>query len=136
MIDTKNKALEKMLEEMNKKHTPSEDAIHNWLCDQEDEELLNGVLKEGRTIKGAMQHCMAEASKQRVGNAAMIDDPTVFSWVRRYFTDDSVPKNQNEIKAEVVSTETKKEKRKSRKPKKEKAELIDEGEQLSLLDFI
>ena len=79
---------------------------------------------------------MAEASKHRVGNAAMIDDPTVFSWVRRYFTDDSAPKNQNEIKAEVVSTEIKKEKRKSRKPKKEKAELIDEGEQLSLLDFI
>lgn len=138
MSEIKNKALEKMLEEMNKEHNSSEDAVHNWLCDQDDEKLFEGILKEGRTIRGAMQHCMSQALKQRDGNCAMIDDPTVFGWVVQYFTDDSIPKNQNEVKAEVkITAPTKKPKSKPKKQEKAKEKVsMMEGEQLSLLDFI
>lgn len=47
MNELKEKALAKMLEEMNKEHSPSEDHVHNWLCEQEDDELFQGILKDG-----------------------------------------------------------------------------------------
>ena len=45
-------------EEMAEAHTPTEDAIHNWIVDnQEDDELIAGILKHlDRTIKDAMAY--------------------------------------------------------------------------------
>lgn len=119
---------------MNKEHNRSEDAVHNWLCDQEDEKLFEGILKEGRTIRGAMQYCMSQALKQRDGIGAMVDDPTVFGWVVQYFTDDSIPKNQNNVQAKVETTAPIK--KSKPKKKKEKIEPIESGEQLNLLSFL
>ena len=52
-------------EEMAEAHTPTEDAIHNWVVDnQEDDELIAGILKHlDRTIKDAMTYCIRKASK-------------------------------------------------------------------------
>lgn len=80
------KALEKMLEEMNNPHSINEEAIHNWLCDQNDELLFEGILKEGKTIKGAVAACKEKAKKKAKEGMAMIDDPTVYGWVYTYFT--------------------------------------------------
>ncbi len=63
-MNIKKQAHAKMLKEMNSEHTGAEDAIHNWLCEQDDERLLQGILEEGRTIKGAMQHCVSLARKR------------------------------------------------------------------------
>lgn len=134
MADIKKMALEKMLKEMQDKHSGAEDAIHNWLCDQGDEKLLRGILNQERTIKGAMQYCISQAEKIKSGNAAMVDDQTVFSWVRRYFVSDQI-KVENVPAVVTTSTKpaakTKNENRSrvtSAKPK--------EQEQLSLLDFL
>ena len=55
-----------------------EDAIHNWIVDnQEDDELIAGILKHlDRTIKDAMAYCIRKASKSdyRNGQGAMVDD--------------------------------------------------------------
>lgn len=85
-------ASEKMLLEMNKKHTEVEDIIHNWICDQEDDLLFEGVLKEDRSIKGAVSYCMSQASRRKTGQMAMADSDTVFRWVKKYFTADKVSK--------------------------------------------
>lgn len=81
-------------EEMAKDHTPTEDDIHNWIVDhQEDDELIAGILKHlDRTIKDAMGYCIRKASKSdyRNGQGAMVDDATVFSWVKEYFTAEKV----------------------------------------------
>ena len=81
-------------EEMAEAHTPTEDAIHNWVVDnQEDDELIAGILKHlDRTIKDAMAYCIRKASKSdyRNGQGAMVDDATVFSWVKEYFTAEKV----------------------------------------------
>lgn len=81
-------------EEMAEAHTPTEDAIHNWVVDnQEDDELIAGILKHlDRTIKDAMGYCIRKASKSdyREGQGAMVDDATVFSWVKEYFTAEKV----------------------------------------------
>ena len=81
-------------DEMAEAHTPTEDAIHNWIVDhQEDDELIAGILKHlDRTIKDAMAYCIRKASKSeyRDGQCAMVDDATVFSWVKEYFTAEKV----------------------------------------------
>lgn len=81
-------------DEMAEAHTPTEDAIHNWIVDhQEDDELIAGILTHlDRTIKDAMAYCIRKASKSdyRNGQGAMVDDATVFSWVKEYFTAEEV----------------------------------------------
>lgn len=81
-------------DEMAEAHTPTEDAIHNWIVDhQEDDELIAGILKHlDRTIKDAMGYCIRKASKSdyRNGQGAMVDDATVFSWVKEYITAEKV----------------------------------------------
>lgn len=128
----KSQALQKMLEEMSKDHTPVEDTIHNWLCGQDDDELFSGILKDGRTINGAVKHIANLARKQVAGNMAVVDDAIVFGWVRDYFIADKVEepkdlvfevKTAEEKPAVISKSETKK--------KKQKAE---EDGQLSLFD--
>lgn len=81
-------------DEMAEAHTPTEDAIHNWIVDhQEDDELIAGILTHlDRTIKDAMAYCIRKASKSdyKNGQGAMVDDDTVFSWVKEYFTAEEV----------------------------------------------
>ena len=85
-------------EEMAEAHTPTEDAIHNWIVDnQEDDELIAGILKHlDRTIEGAIGYCIMKAFKsdyingRGCGRGAMIDNATGFSWVKEYFISDEV----------------------------------------------
>lgn len=134
MNNLKVKALDKMLEEMNGEHTGAEDAIHNWLCDQNDEKLFEGILKKERSIKGALKYCISEASKQKSGNAAMVDDQTVFSWVREYFISDKELEIVADVSAEVTTSVSKPVKKVKKKSKSKNT--ISEGEQLSLLDML
>ena len=78
-------------DEMAEAHTPTEDAIHNWIVDHQ--ELISGILTHlDRTIKNAMRYCIRKASKSdyKNGQGAMVDDDTVFSWVKEYFTAEEV----------------------------------------------
>ena len=103
-------------DEMAEAHTPTEDAIHNWIVDnQEDDELIAGILKHlDRTIKDAMAYCIRKASKSdyKNGQGAIVDYDTVFSWVKEYFTAEKV-----ETKS-VVGKMTTGSKKSTKKPKK------------------
>lgn len=134
MDGIKQKALEKMLNEMNNKHSGAEDVIHNWLSDQDDEKLFEDILKKDRSIKGAMQYCVSQASKQQSGNAAMVDDQTVFSWVNTYFVSDKVPEIDTTFSAKVTPVKKTPKKKIEKKPVLKKSNA--EGEQLSLLDML
>lgn len=134
----KELALEKMLKEMEQEHTSTEDSIHNWLCNQDDDELFKCILKDDRSINGAIGYCAKRAKDQSSGNAAMIDDATVYEWVREYFTADKVDVKPMPVK--VVKSDPKP------KPKKEankatpvkkwskKKPDVNEGLQFSLFD--
>lgn len=115
-----------MLEEMNQNHTHAEDSIHNWLCEQNDDELFKGILKEGKSIRLSMKYCMGQATKQMVNNCAMIDNQTVFEWVKEYFIRDDI-KVDNNISAKVTTTS---------RPKTNKKSISKEHEQLDLFDFL
>ncbi len=85
-------------DEMAEAHTPTEDAIHNWIvAHQEDDELIAGILKHlDRTIEGAIGYCIMKAFKsdyingRGCGRGAMVDNVTGFSWVKEYFTAEKV----------------------------------------------
>lgn len=128
-------------EEMAEAHTPTEDAIHNWIVDhQEDDELIAGILKHlDRTIKDAMGYCIRKASKSdyKNGQSAMVDDATVFSWVKEYFTAEKVETKSVVGKMTTGSKKSTKQPTKmpTKKPKKKKTTKKNpekEGKQLDL----
>lgn len=117
MNDIKEKALAKLLEELKGDHGPAEDAIHNWICDQEDEKLFEGVLGDKKSIREALNYCASQAKNFKSGTCAMVDDSTVFGWVYKYFTGKT--KKVEAIHATVVVGQQP-EKPKSKKVKKQK----------------
>lgn len=131
-------------DEMAETHTPTEDAIHNWIVDhQEDDELIAGILTHlDRTIKDAMAYCIRKASKSdyRNGQGAMVDDATVFSWVKEYFTAEKVEgkpvvvKMTTSSKKSTKNTQKKQAKKKTPKKKmpKEVVEQLDLFSDLSV----
>ncbi|CWU06468.1 Cas9 inhibitor AcrIIA9 family protein [Listeria monocytogenes] len=135
-VNFKEKALEKMLDEMNGIHSGAEDVIHNWLCDQEEPAIFEGVLKEGRSIKGAVKYCSSRASKHQHEGVAMIDDETVFSWVRKYFISEKVPKSCTKATVKTTAEKSKPKQKPKAKPKKKEEKSQEGFEQLNLLDFL
>lgn len=85
MSEIKQQALEKMNAEMSQKHSRSIDSIHNWLCEQEDDELFEKICQEGKTIADAYQYCRNKSSEYRDGDCAMVSNEIVFGWVVDYF---------------------------------------------------
>ena len=139
ITENKMNALNKMLVEMNKTHSSTEDSIHNWLCKQEDESLFTGILKEDKTINGAMLYCMKKASSLKVNNTAMVDDQTVYDWVKEYFTLEKVDDKKIPVQAKVTHVKTA-EAKSNEVVSNGKVKSSDftpmKGEQLSLLDML
>ena len=100
--DIKQQALDKMLKEMNQEHSPSEDRIHNWICEQDDDELFQGILKDGYTIKCSLDYAKGKARELAVNGVACIDDNTVYGWVREYFLSNSKLENIQQVPIENV----------------------------------
>ena len=140
MENTKEQALAVMLKEMEKPHSPTEDVIHNWLCDQDEPALFAGILKKGKSIKNSLSFCATKAKKQQTsGNVAMVDDKTVFGWIRDYFlSDDPEP----EAIAVEVATSSNPEPAPTPEPKADKSDnkfkkkSTEEENQLSLFDYL
>lgn len=138
MENTKEQALAVMLKEMEKPHSPTEDVIHNWLCDQDEPALFAGILKKGKSIKNSLSFCATKAKKQQTsGNVAMVDDKTVFGWIRDYFlSDDPEPEA---IAVEVATSsepETIQESKTDKSDDKFKKKSTEEENQLSLFDYL
>lgn len=120
MNEIKEKALTKMLEELNKPHDLALDRIHNWICDQEDEELFQGILKDRYSLKCALKYAKEKARKFVEDGVACIDDETVFGWVREYFISNSKVSNIEQVPVELVK------KNKADKPQNPQEEKVDE----------
>lgn len=99
MSEIKQKALLKMDAEMSEIHSDGVDAIHNWLCEQNDDGLFEKICQDGKTIKAAFEYCVNNASKSRENNCAMIADSVVFGWVVDYFNSDL-----KEVKSSVTAS--------------------------------
>lgn len=116
MSEIKQRALEKMNEEMSQKHSPAVDVIHNWLCEQTNDGLFENICQDGKTIKAAFEYCVNNASKNKENNCAMIADSVVFGWVVDYFKSD-LKEIKSSVKAEVTTSNDKKPVAKKQSPK-------------------
>lgn len=132
MSELKEKALSKMLEEMNNEHTQIEDTIHNWLCNQDDEKILLGILNEGRSIKGAVKYMASLAKKSIDGNMAVVDDSTGFGWIRDYFIAETIEEIKD-LHFEVRSA-VKEHSKAINKKRKTNNSFKENDEQISLFD--
>lgn len=140
--DLKQQALAKMLVEMNQEHSPSEDCVHNWICEQEDEELFLGVLKDGHTIKASMKYAMDKAREFAQNGVACIDDQTVFGWIREYFLSNRKTEPVKKTNPKPAKTATAKARQgiwpgddvKPKEPKKAKKGVVEN--QMSIFDFL
>ncbi|EMW5957677.1 hypothetical protein AAFC12_002596 [Enterococcus faecalis] len=129
-LNAQEQALEKMLKELETEHDDTVEYIHNWLCNQNDEFLFQGILKEDRTIKGAVTYCMGKAKEQAENQtSAMVPDEVAFNWIKEYFMLDKLP----EIKAiGKVMTTAKKQPTKKEEPKPQRKEV---DEQIKLFEL-
>lgn len=94
-----NTILSKFDDEMSKPHTDTEDRIHNWLMDnQDDQELMDSLKKDlepKRTINGAMQYAIYKANQMLTGphqraTGTMVDDSVAYTWFKEYFTTENL----------------------------------------------
>ncbi|MEO2464647.1 Cas9 inhibitor AcrIIA9 family protein [Enterococcus faecalis] len=129
-LTAQEQALEKMLKELETEYDDTVEYIHNWLCKQNDESLFQGILKEDRTIKGAVTYCMGKAKEQAENQtSAMVPDEVAFNWIKEYFMLDKLP----EIKAMgKVMTTAKKQPTKKEDPKPQRKEV---DEQIKLFEL-
>lgn len=124
--DETQQALTKLLDELKAEHTAELDKIHHWICRQEDSELVKGILKADRTLQGGLTYCYDKAKEQAKGKQSLVvDDDTVFSWVKEYYLLDKI-----ETKQQKVQTKPSRARRKDSQPK-EKAV----NEQVSLFEL-
>lgn len=140
MTSTKEKALEKLNAELQTAHSAAEDKIHNWICDQEDEDLFDGILKEGKSFKNAFTYLINKASEKKTGNAAVMTDQEAYEHIVHYFKNDvKVVKIDKNIQAKVVTSEkqvTKQEPVAKVETKVEKSKKAKVDMSMSIFDFI
>lgn len=131
-LTAQEQALEKMLKELETEHDDTVEYIHNWLCKQNDESLFQGILKEDRTIKGAVTYCMGKAQEQaekRPNAMVMVTDEVAFGWIKEYFMLEKLP--EMKVIGKVMTT-TKKQPAKKEEPKPQRKEV---DEQIKLFEL-
>lgn len=106
MTDLIESMREKLTKEIegDKETTEIQTTFYNYLCNQTEESLVRGILKEDRTIKGAEKYCISQAFEQRQGNGAMVSHITVYKWVKEYFMLEELPENIRPVPAVVQQT--------------------------------
>lgn len=93
------KALEKMLLEVKTETSESIERVHQYLCKQTDLALFTGILTEGKTIKSALNYCSEKARELvKKEKFAMVEDETVFEWIKEYFIIYELPKPKEKKK--------------------------------------
>lgn len=86
MSELKLRALDKMNQEMSKAHSDTEDYIHNWLCEQDDEELFECILKEGKSISDSLSYLTKKAKEgSKNSQSAVMSDAEGFRIIVEYF---------------------------------------------------
>jgi hypothetical protein len=164
MSEIKEKAvkkIEKEIEELNAKsdkeyreiEVAENKEILNWICTQNDKELLNGIVHENKSLFLAKQFAYSKAISYQVRGMAVVQGDIYLSWLTEYYKNPVViatkgkvvseknrkkvkrideTKSSKENKAKCINTVKKVERPKNDEPKGK----MMEGEQLDLLAFL
>lgn len=136
MSELTQKALDKMQIEMNQLHSDTEDYIHNWLCIQEDDELFECILKDGKSIKEALNYLIKKAKDGSKGSrTSVMSDQQGFGIIVDYFKGNETKVGNVGIASNIPQTtkvEPKKEQLKNVQKKQAKS---DSSQLMSIFDF-
>ncbi|KAF1294220.1 hypothetical protein BAU14_07475 [Enterococcus sp. CU9D] len=106
-LDLRGAVKEYLKIQLETSENPTETRLASWLEQQEDSELLIGVLKEERSLSELVQFCIQKASASKGKQSAMmVSDEVVFQWVREYYTTDIEVKNSSSVKGTMQTTPT------------------------------
>lgn len=86
-MNTKELAFEKMNQELSLAHHQAIDTLHNLICQDGDEELFQGLLKEEKTLQGAYAFMHEYARKHQTSNSYGMDGTLALSLVRDYLNE-------------------------------------------------
>lgn len=113
---------------------------------QDDEKLAENIIKEDKTLKGAIDFVTSQAKTKASNGFFMADDETVFKWVENYYGNENavIEKKDVAAAAQMVKkgastsiTETpEKPQKKPKEEKKHKEEKKPDNGQMSLLDMM
>ena len=70
----------------------AEERIQEYFDANASDDLKGRVAESGKTVKGALAYCTAQARKGATGMSACVDDATVFGWAMHYFEDEQAEK--------------------------------------------
>ena len=101
-------AIQKINAEMQKRaDDPYTEIIGHYIIDRcGDEAVANLVLKDGKTLEGAMKAVVTAASKAKCGNVAVLTPDRVFGEVDKYFGLTTDTRAQQEALATVPGGRT------------------------------
>ena len=85
MNAVKKQALEVLNLELAKPHGQGEDMIHNMICDMDDDELFEAIIKPGKSIRDALQYVASKAKEFANNGVAGVKDDFVINYVIEYF---------------------------------------------------
>lgn len=141
MTEIKQRALDKIATELQSVHSAAEDQIHNWISDQDDDDLFNGILKVGKTFKGSFNYLVKKANElSKTNGVAVMTDQEAYDHIRYYFLNEVIESKPMPVKVATSSqpapNPTPKispvvEVKPEPKPKKAKVEMS-----MSIFDFI
>ena len=74
-----------MNQELSKKHGQGEDMVHNMICDMDDDELFEAIIKPGKSIADALQYVASKAKEFAYNGVAGVNDDFVINYAIEYF---------------------------------------------------
>ncbi|MDA9469878.1 Cas9 inhibitor AcrIIA9 family protein [Enterococcus sp. 5H] len=144
MKTVKEYAIKKMETELLEEHAEIEQALFDWLVQQEDEALFNGILEEQKSLANARKYAYSQAFKNQVGGCAMVKDEDVYVWTAEYYKTPIIVATKGELTKEKKAEKPKKAPQKCENTVKNVVDFqpktttdnMMKGEQLDLLDFL
>ena len=95
----REQAHEKMLAEIKDSKSSVAERLHVWLCNTDDEELIQTVLKPDRNLNQATEYLYAKGSKIAHKGVADVTQEMEQAWAREYY----LPSEKGEtIEKEVI----------------------------------
>lgn len=98
------------LEQLNDCKNPTIKCIGEYLKSRED--LIDKLENDKKSLDEMFKYIIGEASKQKTGNCAVIDNDTVFGWAVHYYDEDNIEINHvyNQSKEHKINESVSKEK--------------------------
>lgn len=97
--------IKEKLEEEYKENIPARVKEHILQKAQEDQELAERILLDGKTLSGAFDYAKEKARALAINGVAVVDDKDVYQWLTDYYRSEKIEKERPAIKTKIKKRE-------------------------------